>query len=190
MFLHLWINQQLSEENKVPEHCLKLERWQKYPWSDLYFICFSSVFYLDFFCILSVFYLDFIGFNCFLCVFYQYFICILSVFYLHFISILSVFYQYFICILFVFYLDFICILSVFYLYFICILSVFYLSFSLFSWHLTLKLHIRWISPQRVTGESYLSSRNISSGRAVTSDVLEASRRLVSSSDAVRAETGQ
>ena len=30
-FFHNWINKLLSEENKVPEHGLKLERWQGLP---------------------------------------------------------------------------------------------------------------------------------------------------------------
>ena len=30
-FIHSWINKLLSEENKVPEHCLKLESWQGPP---------------------------------------------------------------------------------------------------------------------------------------------------------------
>ena len=28
---HNWIKKLFSEENKVPEHCLKLERWQGPP---------------------------------------------------------------------------------------------------------------------------------------------------------------
>ena len=31
MFSHSWINKLISEENKVPEECLKLERWQGPP---------------------------------------------------------------------------------------------------------------------------------------------------------------
>ena len=30
-FSHNWINKLFSEENKVPEHCLTLERWQGPP---------------------------------------------------------------------------------------------------------------------------------------------------------------
>ena len=33
-FSHKWINKLFSEENTVPEHCLKLERWQGPPHID------------------------------------------------------------------------------------------------------------------------------------------------------------
>ena len=30
-FFHYWINELFSEDKKVPEHCLKTERWQGPP---------------------------------------------------------------------------------------------------------------------------------------------------------------